>query len=1599
MKNTSTLILRNSLLLLATLFAISNLSATAQTKFATPRITQAIDETNLVPMHTKVHPLARAGFDQGVVPDSRPMNRILLVLKRSPDQETALRTLMDAQQTKNSPNYHTWLTPAQFAEQFGVAGADIQKVTAWLTQKGFTGIKPSQGGMFIEFSGTAGLVRSAFHTEIHSFLVNGETHVANVSVPQMPAALAPVITGIHSLHNFRKNSYLHYSQALAKAKAEGKLKPGFGTGAGLYAVGPGDFAKIYNLPPTSGAGALDGTGQTIALVARSNIAVSDVNQFGTGFGISNLTSFTAASNIILSGPDPGIMQPDDGEATLDVEWSGSVAPKAKLLLVVSDSQETTSTDGVDLSAFYIVDFNVAPIMSESFGACEAAIDDAFEFSLWEEAAAQGITVMVSTGDTGSASCDPDNYINASDAGLQISGTASTPFNVAVGGTDFNDANNPLTYWNDTAALETAKSYIPEIPWNDSCASTATALTLNSVCASIDPNQSLNGSTGLDLSGGGGGASTCGLVNGSGDCEPYPKPSWQTGTGVPADSARDIPDVSLYAAVNSASNNFYIMCLADSAAQNGQACNLTGPNFNFTGVGGTSVSSPAFAGIVALVNQNEVNNSRLKAGEGQGNINYVLYKLAAAQNTTPGTALCNASTAAPNSACTFNDITLGNNSVACVGSFTTPNGFGNLNNPNCSTQVLNAIGVLVEPTATTTPGWTATAGYDLATGLGSVNATNLVTNWHTVTSNYLPSTTTITAPAAGSVTIGHGANVNFTVKVAQNSGTTVPTGDVSLIAQTTASTQFGLNFGTLGAPSPAGQVVIATNELPGGTYPVVAHYTGDGTFAASDSAPFNVTVSKENSTTQTALISVDPISGGLTTVSSVPYGSIYLFRTDVLGTQNGDNQICSEVPPPGIPCPTGTITLTDTGGVAIKDFLSTATGGSTNIATLNAFGFQEDRLLGTTGLIGGAHNYTAAYSGDSSYNASQVTLPITITAASTGTGVLANGQSTISVPTGQPVTLVATATGFNVIDGEDWASGGAGPTGSITFKNGTTTIATVSVTSTPFNSTTGASAFATASTTATFNTAGVQTISATFTTGDTNYTGSTSSGSSNAVVTVTSGVGPAAKVVFTVQPSNVVAGASITPAVQVSVEDASGNLVTTATNAVTIAIGTNPGGGTLSGTLTANAVAGVATFTNLSINKGGTGYTLTAAATGLTGATSSAFNVTTPVGPAAKLAFTVQPSNVALGASIAPAVQVSVDDTNGNVVTTATNAVTIAIGTNPGGGTLSGTLTANAVAGVASFSTLSINKGGTGYTLTAAATGLTGATSSAFNVASFTVAYNPQPLTLSSATGTATALTITVTPVGGFTGTVAFTPTAASLPPGVSCTPSPLNITVAAGPANGTLNCMVTAHSTVLTASNVREDRMLDAKAVPPTGAMPPATGGKRWLTLSAGTGFAALFLLFLPGGRKKYRAAFGLGLVCLLSLTVGCSGAGSHIVPPPLTPTVTKLTANAGTEVNGTAFTFSVAVTGGTPTGQVQLFDGANMIGTAATVAGGTAAPTAPALSVGTHAISAHYLGDATTAASASGTLNLTTTGPTTIAITSSPAATPVAPAINVTVQ
>lgn len=1748
MKTTRIFILRNSLLAFATLLlAFSGTRVSAQTADAqsstaqaasaatgapvikpVARITQAIDEAKLATAGS-VHPLAQAAFDQGLVPDSRPMPHMLLVLQRSPEQESALRNLLNEQQTAGSANYKAWLTPAQFAQQFGVASSDIQQITSWLAQKGFTDIKASNGGMFIDFSGTAGSVRNAFHTEIHNVMVNGELHIANMTEPQIPAALAPVVAKIHSLHDFRLKSYMHLSQALALAKTGEKPHSTFpnpcggsGQPACFFAVGPGDLATIYNIPATV-AGSPAGTGQTVAIVARSNITVSDINQFGSIFGIPNLTSFSYANNVIVNGPDPGVSVPDDGEATLDIDMVGSAAPNANILLVVNGGTLTGNlagltqpTDGVDQSALYIVDNNLAPVMTQSFGACEFFVDTLFNSTLWEQAAAQGISVFVSTGDSGSDSCDEGTTVaTGSQVGLSltVSGAASTPFNIAVGGTDFNDASNIATYWNsNTSSTTTAKSYIPEIPWNDSCAT----LGLTG-CTGINPD-----SGGLDLTGGSGGQSSCGVQNVSNNtCTGYPKPSWQSAPGMPADSLRDIPDVSLFASVNSASNHFYVFCLADSGSQtSGVPCNLT--TGNVSGVGGTSASTPAWAGIMALVNQSE-----LAAGRGgrQGNANYVLYKLATAQGTTPGTSACAASSAAPNPTCTFNDVTTGNNSVECVAG-----------SPNCSNQTANGFGVLVEPSSpspftATTPGWTATAGYDLATGLGSPNVSNLIANWPTVTTNFKSATPAITSTTPATLTttgVTHGASATFNISVTGASGT--PTGDVSLIAEPPGFSQVGVGSGTLSN----GTATITTNMLPGddttgaGTpYPVVAHYAGDGTFGPADSAPLNVTVNRENSTTTGTVFTEDIQTNFLNPATTIQYGTNYIMIVNVVGATAGT--ICNNSSPlnpnqpptiteiPTVPCPTGTITLKDNGS-PLNDFPVTLSANA-NSSSVGNLGFVEDLLIQ---LLGGSQAILSTYSGDNSYNASSSTNTVTVATAPTQTTV--TGPATAS--TGQTVALVATVnttymqgcgqtqTGQTPPNTCTSASNGVGPTGTVTFKNGATTIGTAPVVGTAFNSSTGG-AFGTATLNTSFSAAGTETITATYG-GDSNYSPCTSAGGQCTItslsVTVSGSVSSATKLAFIAQPSNASVGIAISPAVQVAVEDTNGNIVSTAinsisitastspscgtaggtsavnasggiatfsnltlsaagagctltasatgltsatsttfnvvlqpsklvfitqptnaavaatiipnvqvaiedangnviaqaTNNVTVAIGTNPGSGTLGGTVTAAASGGIATFNNLSVSAAGTGYTLKASATGLTGATSTAFNV---IAAATKLAFTVQPANSFTGKSIAPAVQVAIEDTNGNIVGGATTPITMAIGTNPATATLGGTATVNPAAGVATFSNLTISAAGTGYTLTATATGLTSATSTTFNVTTpptpaFTVSYPAQPTTLSSSTGAAAGTTITVTPSGGFTGNVAVTATAATLPPGVSCTNSPLTINVTGTTAvSGTLNCQVTASSTTLSAANIIHTEMLEAKAAPLAAPAPPNNGGTAWWALSAGSGFAALFLFFLPrGGRKRLHAALGLGLICILSLTLGCSGNGNGGGGGGPVATTTAMKVNADKEAAGTAFTFNVTVTGGTPTGMAQLFDGGTAITTAgasAAVSGGTAnltwTPTAAAS--GTHAISVHYLGDSKTMASQSGTLNLTVQGSTTIAVTTSPAATPAAGPINITVQ
>jgi hypothetical protein len=967
----------------------------AQTNTARARVMQPVDMQNLVTLHGNVHPLARPEFDQGVAPDDLPMERMLLVLQRAPDQEAALRQLLDDQQTKTSPQFHRWLTPEQFGQHFGPADSDIQEVTNWLTVQGFQVTKISAGRTVIEFSGTAGLARQTLGTEIHKYALNGKDYWANASDPQIPAALAPMVAGFASLHNFPRKPMIRNLGAFSRSNTTAEVRPlfTFTTSNGTYmALGPMDFATIYNVLPLWNNN-VTGAGVTIAVVGETNINPLDVAEFRSMFGLP-----ASAPNIILNGPDPGI-NGDEIEADLDVQWAGAVAKGATIDLVVSETTEMSQ--GVDLSALYIVDNNLAPILSESYGTCEAELGvggNSFQSTLWEQAAAQGITALMASGDSGSAGCDEANLGEVyARNGLAVSGTASTPFNVAVGGTDFNDLSNPSTYFSQTntsPSESSAISYIPESTWNDSCAASGVLTACNPL-----PSESYY-AEGLYLVAGSGGPSNC--TNPSGvfpnvTCSGgYAKPSWQSGPGVPADGARDIPDVSLFAG-NGLNKSFYVICQMYANSESGgsgTSCNLNSPYTNFEGVGGTSASAQVFAGVMALVNQ--------KYGR-QGNVNYVLYPMAAANGAS-----CNSSSApVTNSSCIFYDITAGNNSVICAAG-----------SPDCSLSG-DAFGIMVSGGTAAYP---TTAGYDLATGLGSVNVANLVNKW---ASNFTPSTTTLalsTNPATNPLTLTHGQPVNFTIDVTPGSGSSTPTGDVSLIAPagSGSSNTTGIGPFTLSGGSVSG----TTNMLPAGSYTVTAHYAGDGTSAASDSAPgIPVTVTKESSLTEMRLVTPNTLAPVYSTTSA-PYGS-YALRIDVT---NSSGQFCAD-PATGLltyACPTGALTVSPA-----PTHQTPPPGGVPGSYTLNSQGLAEDQTI----LQGpGVYNFVAAYAGDNNYASSvSPAFSITITPATTTTTLTTAPTSTVA---GTTVTL-----GVNLSTGY---TSGVAPTGTIEFLNNGTSLGKVAL---------------------------------------------------------------------------------------------------------------------------------------------------------------------------------------------------------------------------------------------------------------------------------------------------------------------------------------------------------------------------------------------------------------------------------------------------------------------------------------------------------------------------------------------------------------------------
>ncbi len=839
-----------------------------------PLITQPPVESQLSTLKGNTHPLAQSQFDIGAAPPDLPMNRMLLVLKRSPEQERALHTLLDDQQDKASPHYHKWLTPDEFGAQFGPADQDVQTVTGWLQSHGFAVNRVTHGRSVVEFSGTEGQVEEALHTSIHKYAVNGEEHWANASDPQIPSALAPIVAGVQALNNFPATRYSHIAGVVSREKSSGQLtspKPMFtlpSNGCGVqrndcFGVGPYDFATIYNVAPAwSASPAIDGTGQTIAIVGETDINPQDVTDFRNFFGLPAYgQSGGPKLNIIHDGPAPGILTDgEESEADLDVEWSGAVAKGASVDFVVSESTETTA--GVHLSALYIVDNDLAPVMSESYGTCELFLGTAgnqFFNALWQQAAAQGITVMISSGDGGSAGCDNFDAGGPAKRGLNVSGYASTPYNVAVGGTDFSDLTNASTYWsttNDPATHASALSYIPETTWDDNCTNPVFGALLG---FSKDPETNCNNaqliSAGfVNIVSGSGGRSSCISSDGQtlSSCGGgYPKPSWQNAPGVPADNVRDVPDISLFAASGSPSGSFYLLCEADAVNPGGSSCNPNDPSTQFLGIGGTSASSPAFAGIMALVNQ---------AQSRQGNANFVLYKLAQKHPST------------------FHDVTTGTISVPCQSG-----------SPNCTvSHAGDQFGILA--------GYNARAGYDLATGIGSVDVESLLTNW--TSAQFTATTTTLNLNPTSSLT--HGQSVAVTGSVAPTSGSGLPTGDVSLITST--------GLGVDGFRLANGAISGNTNLLPGGAYTVTAHYGGDTNFGGSDSSPISISIGKENSSTQLNLVTFDWNGRKINNnASTAVYGSPYIFRVNVLDSAGA---VCNPNPLGEASCPTGTVNLTD-----------------------------------------------------------------------------------------------------------------------------------------------------------------------------------------------------------------------------------------------------------------------------------------------------------------------------------------------------------------------------------------------------------------------------------------------------------------------------------------------------------------------------------------------------------------------------------------------------------------------------------------------------------------------------------------------------------------
>ena len=718
---------------LALLLAAS-VPAYAQSSPSHTSISQKIDETARVTLAGNTRPEARAARDLGPVSDDLQMSHMYLQMKMSSQQEKDLDALVTRLHDPSAAEYHKWLSLAQIEERFGSSQEDLNTVSEWLESHGFTVNVVYRANGVIDFSGPASAIREAFHTEIHNLDVKGVRHIANIRDPQIPAALASAVHGVISMNDFRPHTNFV------------SRKAAFTIGGGLEALVPGDLAAIYNINPVYRAG-ISGKGQTVAVLEDSDVLPEDWSTFRQNFGLNTKFPSGALTQVHPQGvgpanggscADPGVTEFDFVEASLDTQWSSAAAPGATIM--VASCADSTTNAGHFIAMQNILTTPAPPpgVISISLGEGETQVGASFNAyinRLYALAVLRGVSVYVAAGDTGADTAD--GFAAAAISGINVSGLATTPYNVAVGGTDFEDTllNEVSTYWNSTNGpfFASAKSYIPEIPWNDSCASQLLS-TFEGYSATYGASGFCNSAVGenfLEVVAGGGGPSGCAfgapaisrgapaIFNNAyavvgGTCKGYPKPAYQyLAAGIPHDGVRDVPDISMFAS-NGFYGHYYVFCVdaSEGVCPDGQ------PQ-NWPGAGGTSFGAPIMAGVQALVNES--------AGRYQGNPNYVYYTLNAIQNAFLPQSACNASLGNKISPlCVYHDVTVGDTDVNCL-PLTDPNTGAPIGTFNCYLPS-GTNGVLSVSNNKYEPAYLARPGYDLASGLGSVNVFNLVASW-------------------------------------------------------------------------------------------------------------------------------------------------------------------------------------------------------------------------------------------------------------------------------------------------------------------------------------------------------------------------------------------------------------------------------------------------------------------------------------------------------------------------------------------------------------------------------------------------------------------------------------------------------------------------------------------------------------------------------------------------------------------------------------------------------------------------------------------------------------------------------------------------------